>query len=374
MRLVVTGGHLTPALAFLQECRLHKDSILFFGRRFSSEANRIESHEKSEAETLGASFVTITSAKLNRLMRARSLFLAPKLAVGVTQALVHLASFKPDVVVTFGGYLAVPVAIAARMLKIPIITHEQTRGAGLANEVISRWAKKAALSWPESSRYFPKEKTVVIGNLVRREFFEESEGQRPSWFEGMTSERVLTITGGNQGSQTINRVVAESLSELTKRYQIVHQCGGVGSDFFDFLSHKRLLLPSERREKYLVRSWFSSAEMAWLFRRSHLIIARAGANTVSEVMAVGAPTLFIPLPHAYRNEQLINAQSAVRGGAGRVLEQKRLSKEVLLEEITNIGRNYRSYGLAARKLKKNINPQAAAELYDLVLKYAKKKA
>lgn len=374
MNLAVTGGHLTPALAFMQKARQENDHVTFFGRVKTSTTHQIASQEKSEVENLHAHFIPLTVPKFDRHRPLKSAMTFPISVVSVAKSYHLVRRLEIDAVVTFGGYVAFPVACAAKLVGIPVITHEQTHGAGVANQLIGKFATAVALSWEESRQFFPRhQKIVVTGIPVRAEFFHKKVPQ-PSWWP-KTNLPVLYVTGGNQGSLIINETVAASLGKLTASYQVIHQCGNAQrNDYFTRLSRLRSTLPASQKSNYHVRSWFTGNEVAYILRHTYLAISRAGANTVAELIATSIPTIFVPLA-THQNEQYQNANFAATHGAALILKQENLNPENLRAKMRQIEKDYTTYQQNLTQLKGRLNlDHTAACLYQLVKDHAQKTA
>jgi len=364
MRLIITGGHLTPAIALIQESISHQDKILFIGRKYASSNNLVLSREKAEVENLSASFQSISTPKIERSQLTASLLKAPQLFFSIFQASTIISRFKPDIIVSFGGYLSIPVAIAAKLKSIPIIIHEQTHAAGLANRVISKFAIKIALSYPSSQSYFPSTKTVITGNPIRQSFYANSL-KKPSWIP-KPAKPILYITGGNQGSLIINQTIKQILPKITKSFLVIHSCGSSQIHrYFDSLNQARQELP--HKNNYLIRQWLTQTEVAWVVNNSSLIITRSGANIVHEILYAKKPAILIPLPFAQKQEQLKNAQMLKASGLGFILSQDQLTPQTLHQSINYVLKHHSQFTF--KKLSSYYDPQkAAARLYQLIVK------
>ena len=227
---------------------------------------------------------------------------------------------------SFGGYIALPVAIAAWTLGIPVVTHEQTENLGLANRIIARFARRV-LTARES------------GVPIRRVLF--NPPLRPS-FPIDTARPIVYITGGSTGARSLNTLVFPIVSELVKTYTVIHQLG----------SGDKSNAPIAQN-RYVVAEFFDAADIAWMYHHASLLIGRAGANTVAEAAALGVPALFIPLPWAAGDEQTKNAQTLAAGGMAVVLEQKKLTGNDLFIYVRtmmqSIHRYKKSAEIVARK-------------------------
>lgn len=339
MKILVSGTHFTPAQAVIEEFK--KDphiKVIYVGREFTREGDRTPSSESIILPKMGVKYYSLVAG---RLQRSWSLYTIPsllKVPIGFFQSFWILLFEKPDVVLSFGGYVGVPVVISAWLLSIPIIIHEQTLISGLANKISSLFADKIAVSFAENKSFNP-DKTILTGNPIRSEVIKwgnaEGEGDKEGGgiediVKKAKTERLplLLITGGNQGSHVINMAVKDVLPSLTKLAFVVHQCGDSKFNDCNVLEAERAKLYFPYR--YLVSKWIDSREMGRLLSTADLIIARGGVNTLLEISYFGKPVLIIPLPV---KEQEANAKYFHRMGGARVLWQKDLSGEMLLSEI-----------------------------------------
>ncbi len=370
MKVLISGGHLTPALALIDYAQTlpAKDEFVFVGRNFSQTELKQQSQEKEEVSRRGVAFVEFGAGKVPSSFRP---LLLVKQGIQFGSSLVRarqiLKQEQPDVFLSFGGYLAVPLAIAAFTLGIPIITHEQTRVAGVANQFIARLAKKIAVSYPDSLTLFSQNKTILTGNPLRSKII-ETRGKVPSWLKQSPTKPMLYITGGNQGSQIINVMVAQVLSELTKDWFVIHQCGNptVVMDYQKTLERAHYQLSPEQQKNYVVREWLTENELAWVYRKTSLVVSRAGANTIQELMALAKPAILIPLLHAPQDEQSKNAEVMASVGSAIILPQKDLTPQSLLASITRAKKKLGSLNLHAEVAQSTVKLDGDKELYNLV--------
>lgn len=328
------GGHFSPALATIDE--MPKDwDVLLVGRKYAFEGDNALSLEFQTAQRLHLAFEPLTTGRLQRKFSKQSLFSLAKIPVGLTQATMILRRYKPDVVLSFGGYVSVPVVLAAAALRIPIVLHEQTLHAGLANKIAAKFASRICLSWKESEKYFPKEKSVIIGNPLRKEFVENIKKTDSGQARMTRSEfPLLYITGGSGGAHGINVLIYGCLEKLLEKYTVIHQTGDsqIYSDFIH-LEEARSQLPEELQKRYMLKKFIEPEHVVQILSQADLVIARSGINTVTELLYLGKPTLFIPLPYGQKNEQAANAAFVKRQGLGDTLNQLTATPENLLEKI-----------------------------------------
>jgi len=255
------------------------------------------------AEKAGVRYEGVSCGKLRRYFSFENIIDVFRVPVGIFQARKVLKEFKPDVLFSKGGYVSVPVVIAASRLKIPIIVHESDISPGLANKICFRFANKICLSFEETKAYIPKKfgkKIVVTGSPVRLDLL-NGDSEKGYKFTGFDKHRpVILIMGGSQGAEQINELVRASLDELIKKFQIVHI---VGKGNLDISVHK----------KGYVQYEFLSEQLKDIYSMSEMVVSRGGANSLAELALLKKRVLVIPLGEsASRGEQTGNAQLFVR--------------------------------------------------------------
>ncbi|GIK83803.1 MAG: UDP-N-acetylglucosamine--N-acetylmuramyl-(pentapeptide) pyrophosphoryl-undecaprenol N-acetylglucosamine transferase [Patescibacteria group bacterium] len=346
MKLLISGGHLTPALAFIEYIQKEhpSDEIIFIGRLYSKKNKQQISQEKTEIEKLGVRFIPFTSVKLTQNTLLAKIISIPSLLLKAVKTTTLIAKEKPDIFVSFGGYLAIPVAIACWIMRVPVVTHEQTRTAGIANTIISKFANKIAISYKESETYFPKSRTVLTGNLIRQAVLQTSK-VLPEWMQKKPTKPLLYITGGSQGSEIINRTVSQILKPLLKNWVVIHQCGKPSgtTSYLKELTAAKNQLSQANQENYYIREWITKDELAWIYSNAEGVISRSGANTTEEIALNKIPAVLIPLPFSHNDEQLKNAQALSNNKQAILLEQKNLTPEVLLEATDLIQKYHRKF-------------------------------
>jgi len=308
--LIITGTHLTPALAVIDKLK-SSYRLTYLGKL---------------SLKLDIPTQSLIAPKLHRHNLTSAISLPAKLPIAIFKARLILKRLKPDLILSFGGYLALPVCLAAKTLKIPIIIHEQTFKAGLVNKLTANLATKIALSWPDSQRYFPKSKTVLTGNPVRQELL----NLKP---QAKTTPTIY-ITGGNQGSKVINQTITQILPQLLKTFTVIHQFGlGQADSLWTTQKNLKKVLPSNLQSKYRLKKWFEVQELTNIYPKASLVISRSGANTITELGLLHKPSVLIPLPYSQKNEQLINAQYLAKLGLAVIIPQSKLTPSLLLKTI-----------------------------------------
>lgn len=374
MNIYITGGHLTPAIAVIEHLRKkHADvNVFFIGRERVREYPPVPSHEQREVEDRGVPFFPIQAAKFHREHFWLNVLELVKFPVSFFQVFKLFSARRPDAVMSFGGYVAFPVCVVGKLMGARVVTHEQTKAAGLANQAIALLADKVAVTSEDSLKYFPREKTVVTGNPLRESLFREYKTP-PDWFPpSMASQPFIYVTGGSQGSQVINHTISVLLPKLLKSFVVVHQCGAAAEHaYLKELGALRDQLPTHLRTRYFVREWIDAKEVSFLMRSAKFVIGRAGANTVQELILSGTPAIFIPLSFAYKNEQEKNAREMFNAGAALIILQKDLFPETLYQAVLRLNRRYDRMKAQALKLRDQITRDGAKALVDLLLQSTK---
>lgn len=325
-KIVLTGGgtagHVTPNLALLPSLRERGYEIHYIGS--------YQGIEKKLIENAGISYDGISSGKLRRYLDLKNFSDPFRVLKGYTEALRLIKKYRPDVVFSKGGFVAVPVVMAARHYKVPVIIHESDMTPGLANKLCIPSAVKICCNFPETLAYLPKDKAVLTGSPIRRELL---DGDRLTGlkYTGFSANRpVLLVIGGSLGSVAVNKTVCSLLPRLITTYQVIHVCGKGN------LSESLIGTPGYVQYEYV------DAPLRHLFAAADLVISRAGANSICEILAMRKPNILIPLSAAAsRGDQILNAKSFAKQGFSTVLEEETLDDETLLTAIqsTMLNRN-----------------------------------
>lgn len=368
MKILISGGHLTPALAFIDYIKENnsEDEIVFIGREFNKSDKSQQSREKLETEKRNIKFISFNSPKLSSNSWINKILVIPSLVFAILKCLYILLENRPNVFVSFGGYLAIPVAIAAWVMRIPVITHEQTRTIGVANQVIAKFANYLALSYKDSLEYINFKNTIITGNLIRKNIF-QNKVTKPEWITKQ-DKPMIYITGGSQGSEIINNTVAQIIKPLTKDFFVIHQCGGKtkNRDYLAELENQKKTLSIKAQDYYVIKEWITEDELAYILKNAILCVSRAGANTTEELALANMPTILIPLPFSHNDEQLLNAKALSEQNMAILLEQKNLTPEILLEQIQKMAKFNKKYRRNLSQVFSSINADAEAKLYKLV--------
>ncbi|MEK7551708.1 MAG: UDP-N-acetylglucosamine--N-acetylmuramyl-(pentapeptide) pyrophosphoryl-undecaprenol N-acetylglucosamine transferase [Patescibacteria group bacterium] len=339
MKIIIIGGHLSPALSVIE--KLKDWQVFYVGRKYAMEGDSALSLEYQTINDLKIPFFEIKTGRLQRAFTRHTLLSLLKTPIGLLQALLILRKVKPDVVLGFGGYVSAPVVIASFLLKIPVVLHEQTFEAGLANKMLAFFAKKICISFASSNEFFPKNKTVLTGLPLKKEVLEVEKSK-----EEENKIPVLFITGGSQGSHALNSLILDSLGKLLDTFRIVHQTGD-SSEFNDFenLQSLKSLLPKEKAVRYLAKKFLDPKESASIMQGADIVVSRSGINTVCELIYLEKPSFLIPLSFAQRNEQLKNARFIESLGLAKVYEQNSLTSQAFVAGLLEMLKSIKSFKL-----------------------------
>lgn len=365
-----TGGHVSPAVAVIEALRRRPEAgrldLLYLGSRTGAEARIVP--------VLGVPYRGITVGKLRRYLSAENLLDAGRVPVGVAQSLLHLGRFRPDVLFATGGYVSVPPVLAARLLRRPILVHEQTGSLGLANRINARVASKVALSVPGSERGLGDVPWVLTGNPVRAAVLRGDRALAARRFRFDPAFPTVYVTGGAQGSRAINRAVHGALPDLLAVAQVIHQCGDAEGTHADYeqLARRAAELPEHLQRRYaLVR--YVGQEIGEVYALSDLVVGRAGAGTVNELATLGKPALLIALPHAAGDEQRRNARRLADAGAAVLLDERDLTPERLAVEVRALLSDPPGLAAMGQAGRSAAMPDAAERLADLALEMARER-
>lgn len=366
MKILITGTHFTPAQALIEQLnKLGGQEIVYVGRKSTREDDKTRSIESRVLPVLGVRFVPIVSGRLSRHLSIWTVISLLKLPIGFLQSFWVVLKEQPNVIVSFGGYLAFPVVFWGWWFSVPVVIHEQTLRLGLANWLSKPFASKVALAFPiQSLKGDPR--VEVIGNPVRQAMLGAAKGSKETEFFLKINQRLpkIVVLGGNQGSHFINRLIGKNLTELTKSYALIHQTGDSKLNDFDYLIEGKSKL--SHPERYLLSKWFESQELSRVLQEADLVITRGGMNTLYELALRNKPALIIPIPTTVQTEQTQNAKFFVKAGLGEYMSQGEISDQVLLQRLVSIMKQLDHYQSSAES--KQIFPaDGASKLAQLVL-------
>ncbi|MDP3726757.1 MAG: UDP-N-acetylglucosamine--N-acetylmuramyl-(pentapeptide) pyrophosphoryl-undecaprenol N-acetylglucosamine transferase [bacterium] len=368
MKLVIAGGHLSPLLAVVDALSVN-DSVLVVGRKHGFEGDSAISLEHQTLFDKNISFKSISTGRWQRRFTSHTFTSLLKLPYGFFQAFLILKEFAPDVVLSFGGYIGLPVTLASFLLRIPVVIHEQTQEAGIANRIASIWARKVCISWENSGRFFPKSKTVFTGNPIRKFSISNLQARRAKLCVfPISNERLplIYITGGSAGSHAINLLVEECLERLLQKYRVIHQTGDA-QKYRDFYRLQKLKdsLDKTLKARYHLTKFVKPEDVGSIFSRADLVVSRSGINTVIELLFFEKPSLLIPLTFSADNEQLKNALFLKEAGLAEVAPQDGFNSVTLCELIVLMIRNKNKYK-TSQNYKDMVREDAAGRIADIL--------
>lgn len=328
-KIVMTGGgtagHVTPNIALMPALQEAGYDITYIGSYNGMEKELIEAQH--------IPYIGISSGKLRRYFDWKNFSDPFKVLKGYSQAVSILKKLKPNIVFSKGGFVSVPVVLAAKKCKIPAIIHESDITPGLANRIAIRGAKKVCCNFPETMQYLPSEKAVLTGSPIRRELF-SGDAEAALRYCGFPNhdKPVLLVVGGSSGSKVVNQAVREILPELLEQFYVIHLCGKGNLD-----NQLNGIIGYTQFE-------YANAELTDMFALADMAVSRAGANSICELLALYKPNILIPLSAAAsRGDQILNAKSFAKQGFSYVIEEENLTKQSLLDAIKEVYTNRETY-------------------------------
>ena len=335
-KIVLTGGgtagHVTPNMALIPKLRELDYEITYMGS--------YDGIEKKLIEDFDIPYYGIATGKFRRYFDPKNFSDPFRVIKGMMEARKYLKEIKPDVLFSKGGFVSVPVVRAADSLGIPCIIHESDMTPGLANKLCIPVAKKVCCNFPETFSMLPPNKAVLTGSPIRQELTTGNKEAAYKLCGFDASKPVIMVVGGSLGSAAVNQAVRDVLPELLKDFQVVHLCGKEKVD------NLLLTTPGYKQFEYV------KSEMKDIFAMADLVISRAGANAISELLALRKPNILIPLPAtSSRGDQILNAKSFESQCFSIVIDEDDLTSKLLLEKIQELYFNRQTYIDAMSKSK-----------------------
>ena len=327
-RIVLTGGgtagHVTPNIALIPRLRELNYDICYIGS--------YDGIEKKLIEEFHIPYYGISSGKLRRYFDPKNFSDPFKVLKGISEARRTLKELKPDIVFSKGGFVSVPVVLAAKRLHIPVIIHESDLTPGLANKICIPSAAKVCCNFPETLSHLPAGKAVLTGSPIRQELLRGNAIAALEFCHFTANKPVILVMGGSLGSAAINDTIRGVLPELLKNFQVIHLCG------------KGKLDPHLTDVQGYVQFEYIKDELRDLFALADIVISRAGANAICELLALHQPNILIPLSaKASRGDQILNARSFEAQGFSIVLEEESVTNLTLLNAIQTLMDNKETY-------------------------------
>ena len=349
-----TAGHVTPNIALIPELTKRGYEIHYIGSK--------EGIEKELISNFDIPYYGISSGKLRRYFDLKNFTDPFRVLKGFAEAEKIIKKIKPDVVFSKGGFVTVPVIKVAKRCKVPSVLHESDISPGLANRLCISSAAAICANFPETLEHLPENKAHLTGSPIRKELF---SGNRLKGLDfcGFTANKpVILVIGGSLGSVRVNEAVREILPQLLEKYQVIHLCG------------KDKVDESLQGTEGYVQYEYIQKELCDLLDAADIVISRAGANAICELLALHKPNILIPLSlEASRGDQILNAASFKKQGFSYVLQEEELNSERLLAAVFEVDEKKEEY----RAAMKNSNQQnaviAVADIIDKIASEAKTK-
>ena len=343
-----TAGHVTPNIALLPFLKKEGYDAFYIGSYNGIEKRLIEDFD--------IPYYGISTGKFRRYFDLKNFSDPFRVMKGYSQAVKILKELKPDIVFSKGGFVSVPVIRAAASLKIPCIIHESDMTPGLANKLCIPVATKVCCNFPETVKYVPSGKAVLTGSPIRAEL---TTGSKLAALElcGFTANKpVVMIIGGSQGATSVNIMVREALPKLLEDFQVVHICGK------DKVDNLMLTIPGYKQFEYL------KSDLKDVFAMADVVVSRAGANAICELLALKKPNLLIPLQVGSRGDQILNARSFEEQGFSMVVREDHIDCDILTAKIKELYENRQTY---IDKMSESNQMNSIPTIIDLIKEHSK---
>lgn len=319
-----TAGHVTPNIALLPKLEENGYEVKYIGSYNGIEKNLIED--------CGLKYYGISTGKLRRYFDLKNFSDPFRVLKGFAEAKKIINEEKPDIIFSKGGFVSVPVVIAAARCNIPVIIHESDITPGLANKLSFSSATKICCNFPETVKMLPEGKAVLTGSPVREELFAGDKNRAKEICGFKDDKPVILVMGGSLGAVKVNEAVRTVLQDLLKTYNVIHMCGKGKND--DTLNN----IPGYVQFEYV------KEELKDLYALCDVIVSRAGANAICEIASLRKPNLLIPLSaQSSRGDQVLNAKSFVKRGFSVIIEEEDLNNDLLLSAIDELYNNRDKY-------------------------------
>lgn len=341
-----TGGHIFPIIAISRELKKINSSInlCFIGPKDKISPKILEKE--------GIKVKRIFCGKIRRYLEFSSVFLNIidvlfRVPLGIIQAFVYIFFTAPDLILSKGGYGAVPTIIAGKILRVPIIFHESDIAPGLVTRKFSKYALEIFTSFQETE-VLPKNKIISVGNPVRKDLFVPLYSSEVDAIKLKREKPILLILGGSQGSEKINDLIFEIINDLLLTFEIIHQCGV--NNYKNILTESDFLVSKGFKESYHLFPFLTEKELRFSYQVSEIIISRAGSGGIFEIASARKPSIIIPITNSAQNHQIKNAQAYSNSGSAIVIEENNLTPRFFLHKIMAL--------MKSTAVKKNMSNQA----------------
>ncbi|MDD5433111.1 MAG: UDP-N-acetylglucosamine--N-acetylmuramyl-(pentapeptide) pyrophosphoryl-undecaprenol N-acetylglucosamine transferase [Candidatus Pacebacteria bacterium] len=332
MKIVFTGGgtagHLYPILAIIRELRNvypGENLKIFYAGPKNNHGQVLLKQERVKVKN-------IVCGKIRRYFDWKNIVDIFKIPLGFIQSIFWLFFLAPDVIFSKGGYGSFPVALGGGFLRIPLILQESDVAPGLVSKISSKWALEIFTSFPDTT-YFPKDKTICLGNPVRTSLLNGSKQEAKEIFH-LNNKPLLLVLGGSQGSRAINQIIIEVLNDLIDKFEIIHQTGIANQK--QVQGEASVILNKAQSKFYHCLAFLNEEQLRHALAASDLVISRAGSGAIFEIASSKKPMLLIPLMGSAQDHQTKNAYKVSDFGAGEVIEEQNLKPHLFLQKIKNL--------------------------------------
>ena len=344
-----TGGHVTPNLALIESLNKESYEVYYVGSKAGIEKEILQEFE--------IEYFSISTGKLRRYLDVKNITDAFRIIKGIGDSVKVLKKINPDIIFSKGGFVSVPVVLAGKLCKIPVIIHESDITPGLANKISMPFATAICMAFPEAFDAVDKNKGVLTGTPIRQELFKGSKEQGLKHCGFKDKKPVILMMGGSQGSKKLNTYLRDGLESILKNYNVVHICGKGNLE-------NELENTSGYKQFEYVKD-----ELPHIFAMADMVISRAGANSIYEILALKKPNLLIPLSkNVSRGDQILNANSFSKQGFSKVIDEDDLTKDVLIKQIDELYKSKDSY---VKNMEKSNLKDGVKEVISIIKRYTK---
>ncbi|MDY0096818.1 MAG: UDP-N-acetylglucosamine--N-acetylmuramyl-(pentapeptide) pyrophosphoryl-undecaprenol N-acetylglucosamine transferase [Candidatus Dojkabacteria bacterium] len=374
-----SGGHISVAKSLIstliEDFDIPSNNLTYVGGDLGMEGESVgNSLDMRSFKDVNVNKYYIRAGKFQRKVSLRTIPLLFRTILGFFDSISILSKQKPNILISTGGFVSVPVCIAGILFNKPIYLHEQTASVGLSNRVIGRFAKKIYLAFRESSRYFKEKKVVHVGNIVRKEIFLKQKNENTDidivkLVENNSSLPFIYISGGSLGSHVLNEKVIGCIEDLLSSYRVLLQTGDneIHKDF-DKAIDKKISLSEDLQSRFVIKKYIDEKSIGYVLNSMDLFVGRSGANTVYEIGVLKKYALLIPIPWVTHNEQYLNAKVLEDIGSTNILEEKYLENCNLRKEIERLEEKKKIRKIDSEKLEKLFPINAAHRMLTDILK------
>jgi UDP-N-acetylglucosamine--N-acetylmuramyl-(pentapeptide) pyrophosphoryl-undecaprenol N-acetylglucosamine transferase len=363
-----TGGHFYPVIAVAEEInkivseeRLLAPKLYYIGP---------SPYDAKALYENGIMFRQSPAGKLRKYFSLLNIFDTIKTAVGVFKSIIQLFLIYPDVVFSKGGYASFPTLLAARLLRVPVIIHESDAVPGRVTLWASRFAKRIAISYPETAEHFDKERVAFTGNPVRRELFTIATEGGKEFLDLDPGIPTVLFLGGSQGAEHINNVILDALPRLVERYQVIHQTGRAHFKEIERTTDV-VLAESQFKSRYMPFDFLHALALRMAAGAVSLVVSRAGSGSIFEIALWGVPSIIVPIPEEVSRDQRSNAFSYARSGAAIVVEEANLTPNLLVSEIDRLLGDKKLWASMKESTKAFARPRAGRVIAEEIIRFAR---